>query len=341
MSTSGIVTFRLNRDQILTQALINVGALDPENGTATANQLSHAATHLNLMVKAWEAHSLQLWERKYGVIFPQKNQGAYVLGNPGPGGDHAVLTDNLNLGDFVQTTLSVAAPTATTSVTLASITNVGTVGNPAITLASTWFIGIELNSGSLFWTTVNGAPVGNVVTLTDPLPSSASVGLTVYSYQTKLMRPLRILDAFYRQQGGNDVPIRLISREEYNRFGVKTSQGTPIQLFYDPQISTGIVEMYPQPTDVKGQIYIEFQKPIEDFTSSTDDFDLTQEWGETLVWNLSLRLASGAYRVPSEMYNRITMMAGSSLELVKSWDQETTSLLFQPSEVMFMGQGRG
>src|SRR6266850_4380874 len=144
MSTSGIMTFRLNRDQVLTQALINVAAIDPETGSPTTNQLTHAAFHLNLMVKAWEAHSLQLWERKYGVIFPQKNQGAYVLGNPGPGGDHAVLTDNLNLGDFIQTTLSVAAATSATTVTLASISNTGTVGNPAITLASTWFIGIEL-----------------------------------------------------------------------------------------------------------------------------------------------------------------------------------------------------
>ncbi len=292
------------------------------------------------MVKAWEAHSLQLWERKYGVVFPQKNQGLYVLGNPGPGGDHSVLTDNLNLGDFIQTTLSVAAVASATSVTLTSITNVGTVGNPAITLASTWFIGIELDTGFLFWTTVNGAPAGNVVTLASALPSSASAGLTVYSYQTKLMRPLRILDAFYRQQGGNDVPIRLISREEYNRFGVKTSQGTPIQLFYDPQISTGLVEMYPQPTDVKGQIFIEFQKPIEDFTTSTDDFDLPQEWGEALVWNLSLRL-SIPYRPPQEIYNRIIQMAASSLDLVKGWDQENTSMFLQPSEVMYMGQGRG
>lgn len=340
MATSGVMTFRLNRDQVLTQALINVAAVDPEQGSPTANQITHSATHLNLMVKAWEAHSLQLWERKYGVVFPQKNQGLYVLGNPGPGGDHAVLTDNLNLGDFIQTTLSVAAAAAATSVTLTSITNVGTVGNPAITLATTWFIGIELDSGSLFWTTVNGAPAGNVVTLLTGLPSSASAGLTVYAYQTKLMRPLRILDAFYRQQGGNDIPIRLISREEYNRFGVKTSQGTPIQLFYDPQINTGLVELYPQPTDVKGQIYIEFQKPIEDFVSSTDDFDFPQEWGEALIWNLSLRLCT-PYRVPTEQYNRIALMAASSLDLVKNWDQEYSSVLFQPSEVMFMGAGRG
>ena len=340
MATSGVMTFRLNRDQVLTQALINVAALDPEAGTPTPNQVTHAATHLNLMVKAWEAHSLQLWERKYGVIFPQKNQGMYVLGNPGPAGDHAVLTDNLNLGDFIQTTVSVAAVASATSVTLTSITNVGTVGNPAITLANTWFIGIELDSGFLFWTTVNGAPAGNVVTLTAGLPSSASAGLTVYAYQTKLMRPLRILDAFYRQQGGNDIPIRLISREEYNRFGVKTSQGTPIQLFYDPQINTGLVELYPQPTDVKGQIYIEFQKPIEDFVTSTDDFDLPQEWGEALIWNLSLRLAV-PYRVPTEQYNRIEKMAVVSLDLAKNWDQEYASILFQPSEVMYMGTGRG
>lgn len=41
------------------------------------------------------------------------------------------------------------------------------------------YIGIELDDGTQHQTTVNGAPVGNTITLTDALPSAAAIGNTV------------------------------------------------------------------------------------------------------------------------------------------------------------------
>lgn len=340
MASSGVVTFRLNRDQIINQALLQVGGIDPESGTPTATQVSNAAFALNLMVKTLETKGLQLWERKYGVVFTQKNQGVYVLGSPGPAGDHATLTSNLlGVGGFIKTTLSVAAVTASATVTLSTITSSTTPGIAAVSIASTYNIGIQLDNGSIQWTTVNGAPAGNVITLTNILTGAAAAGNLVYSYQTKLIRPLRILDSFYRQQAGNDVPVRIISRDEYNRFGLKTSPGTSIQLYYDPQVNSGFLSLYPVPADSLGLLFIEFQKPIEDFVASTDDFDLPQEWGEALVWNLALRLIP-SYRTPELTAARIERLAGQFLKQVTDWDQEQASIYFAPDSWMYQQQRR-
>ena len=328
MATSGTQLFKVNRDQLILSALRLCGAVDPEAAAVVSTtQTDNAAQALNMMVKSWEAKGLQLWEKRYAVLFPQLNQSQYVLGSPGPSGDHACLSTPLGTG-FVQTT--VVSQTGLTLV-VDTTSTVATAGIPAITIASTWNIGIQQTDGSLFWTTVNGAPVGNTITLTATSGTNATAGSYVYAYQTKLFRPLRITDGFVRQAAStNDVPITIISRENYNRFGNKTSTGTPIQAMYDPQLTTGYLYLYPAPSTVAQLIYLEIQKPIDDFSTSTDDYDLPQEWVEALKFNLALRLAP-EYRVPRETYAQIKELAVSTYALIDSWDQEQASVSFGPN----------
>ena len=103
MATSGVVTYRTTRDQIIKGALRVLNAYDPENSAGpTTNQVTNAAEALNLLVKKWEAVGLELWERKWGVVFPRINQGVYVLGSPGPAGDarhQRVSQGNLMAGE--------------------------------------------------------------------------------------------------------------------------------------------------------------------------------------------------------------------------------------------------
>lgn len=341
MATSGTVTYRTNRNQIINSALRLCGALDQENTAgATTNQLAYGSEALNLMIKSWEAIGLQLWERKYGVVFTQYNQNLYALGSPGPGGDHACLSTPLFSG-FVQTTLAADAASGASTITVNSTTgSVNTVGVPGTTISNTYNIGIELDSGYLQWTTVSGAPSGTTVTLAATLTDDASEGAVVYCYQTKLVRPMRILDAFVHQTvAGNDVPVNIISREQYNRFGSKSSPGQGIQLYYDPQANTGYIQTYPSFVDVSQYLVIEFTKPIEDITGSTDDYDLPQEWGEALKFNLAVRLAP-EYDVPMEKFKQISALAELSLGLVKGYDVESPAgVTFQPSAMTTMQNG--
>lgn len=336
MSTSGTVTFRTTRDDIINGALRLIGAVDPENTAgATTTQITNAAQALNLMVKSWEAVGLQVWERKYGIVFPQTSQSIFVLGGPGPAGDHACLSTPLGSG-FVQTTLASSAASGASTISVASTTGgLSTAGVTATSITSAYNIGIQLDGGTVQWTTVNGAPSGTTVTLSATLTGAASAGNYVYCYQTKLVRPLRILDAFVRQNAGsNDIPSRIISKDEYNRFGNKTSAGTPVQLAYDVQANQGHLYIYPRflsPTQV---LYIEFTKPIEDFTTSSDDYDMPQEWGETLKYNLAYRIAP-EYEVAKDKYSQIREQALGLFEFLKGYDQENASFYIQPWDWMY------
>lgn len=337
MSTSGTVVYKTNRDGIINAALRLCGVIDPENSASvTATMTTNAAEALNMLAKSWEARGVQLWEKRYAVVFPQLNQGQYVLGGPGPAGDHACLSTPLGTG-FVQTTVTSQSGT---SLVVGSTSNTGTVGTPAITMASGWNIGIQQPNGTLYWTTINGAPVGTTVTLTASSGTNATAGSVVYAYQTKLFRPLRITDGFVRQTtGGNDVPIQIIPRENYNRFGNKTSSGTSIQATYDPQLTTGYLYLYPVPSTVNQLIYLEIQKPIDDFTNSTDDYDLPQEWAEALKFNLALRIAP-EYGVPRERYEQIKELAVTSYQIIDSWDQELASVYLMPNNWSYHGSGK-
>lgn len=332
MATSGTVVYRTTRDEIIKGALRLLVSYDFENAAGpTANQLTFGAEALNLLVKQWGTRGPQLWERRYAVIFPQYQQSVFALGSPGPAGDHACITTPTGVGGFVSTTTSAAALSGASTIDVTSITSNSTAGISAVTITTGYNIGIELDDGTIQWTTVNGAPSGTTVTLTDVLDDSVTSGNTVYCYQTKLIRPLRISDGWIRQTGGNDVPMNVIAREQYNRFGQKTQTfSTPTQLYYDNQTNTGYVYLYPGFSSVDQLLYIEIQKPIDDFSSGSNDYDLPQEWGAVLKYKLAVALAP-EYEVPTEKFKQIKFLADEAFQAVSDSDQEMASIFMQPN----------
>lgn len=331
MATSGTFTFRTTRDEVIKGALRLVGGYDPENSAGpTATQITIGAEALNLMVKSWATHGQHLWERKYGVIFPQPGQAAFVLGGPGPGGDHACTTNPLGTG-FVATTLSASASSGATSITVTDVSTDATAGVSATSITDTYNVGIELDSGAVQWTTVSGAPVNSVVTLAVALTGDAASGNNVFCYQTKLYRPLRVMDGFIRDiVGGTDTPIRTISKDDYNRYGFKSATSTTVQMHYDRRVNVGHLYLYPTLANADKLLYIEFESHIEDFSASGNDYDLPQEWGETLKFNLALRLAP-EYEVPEEKFRMIQGLAEATLIQVLGYDQEVPgSVSFGP-----------
>lgn len=336
MATSGTVTYQNTRDDVVKGALRLVNAYDPENTAGpTANQISNAAETLQQILKFWETFGVHVWERKYGVVFPQQNQGTFVLGSPGPAGDHATLSSPIG-SNYVATTLVSGGSAGSTAIIVTSVNSpLNTAGNAAFTISDTYNIGIQLDTGAVQWTTVSGAPSGTTVTLAAALTSGATAGNYIYCYQTKLVRPLRLKDGFLRNMGqGNDTPAKIISREEYNRFGMKASPGTPIQLYYDVQATVGHLYVYPTFNASDKLMFIEFEAPIQDITGSTDNFDLPQEWMLPLRCNLAYWIAP-EYEVTSEKFGMIQSQAEKSLGQVLGWDQEDASVLVQPTGWMY------
>mgnify|MGYP003394904981 CR=1 FL=1 len=112
---------------------------------------------------------------------------------------------------------------------------------------------------------------------------------------------------------------------------IKKSVVTSIQSYYDIQENSGNFYVYPTTQTVTDIIYIEFTKAVDDFTNVTDDFDMPQEWGETIKWNLAYRLGF-EYGTPTKRLTMIKAVADETLQLALGYDQENASIYIQPDQ---------
>lgn len=146
-------------------------------------------------------------------------------------------------------------------------------------------------------------------------------------------KPLKIIQAFNHDTSTNvDIPIRIITRDEYNRLGNKTTTGNPIQIFYDPQMSYGDLYVFPtaNATSVtNNQIKIFYQRPFEDFDASTDEPDFPQEWYEAITWGLAYRLAA-EYQMPILHRQSLKKDADEFRLIALSFGTEEGSMFIRP-----------
>lgn len=108
-------------------------------------------------------------------------------------------------------------------------------------------------------------------------------------------KPLKIIQAFLRNTSSSvDIPIRIITRQEYELLGNKSSTGNPVQLFYEPLISTGVIHVHPVPDATVAAAYtlhIIYQRPFEDFDATADEPDFPQEYYDCIKFGLADRIA--------------------------------------------------
>jgi hypothetical protein len=276
VSTSGTVTFSVNEADIIKDALIEIGYLDASE-TPSASDIVTARRKLNMLVKQWTgqldfAPGLKMWTRRRAYLFLQDGQVSYSLG---PSGDHATET-------YVQTTLSAAEATSSTSIDLTSFSGMSASDN----------IGILLDDGSIHWTTISGAP-GATTTIATGLASAASAGNAVFAYTTKMRRPFQLDTVVRRDLSGNDSPVdSKMTVQEYEAIYSKSGEGSPSRLYFEAQRTNAKAYLDCAPEDCSEVLRIVYLSYIEDFSSQTDDVEFPAEWYRAL----SLQLANDCCR---------------------------------------------
>jgi hypothetical protein len=302
MSTSGSTDFNLTRDELLTGALRLIGKAG-RGKTPSAADISDAAEALELMVKQLQTTGVHLWKQQDATLFLDSGTQSYSL----PGA-------NMTL-DYITTSMKVAGSATDLTIDVNSISGL-TTGD---------FIGIELDNGTMQWTTINGAPSGDTVTITDALTGSAAISNTVYAYTTKIVRPLKALSA--RRQGTNDVDIDVVSREEYFRLPVKSSTGQVNTVYYDPQLTTAKLYVWPTGDKADDRLQVTFMMPIEDFDSSNINPDFPQEWLLALKYGVA-SLLGPEYGLDLNRQMYIDSRAAAFMESAVTFDEEYASVYF-------------
>lgn len=267
MATSNTYGHNITKHQIIDDAAELAGIYDPEGQNLTASQMTRYTRALNNMIMAWQADGLQIWTRKIGAVFLQKNQATYEIG---PNGDHSTLNP-------ITTTLTSGSGTGIVVASTEGMTNGDNIG-------------IEQSTGSMYWTTITSVNSATALTLAVG-GTNYLVGGQVWAYTTKLARGLRAKDGYIRQAYGNDTPVKILSEEEYMRFGIKTTPGLTTQVWYQPLLTDAKVHCYPVPTTSNTILYLELHYPFQDFVDNVDNPDFPNEWLMALVYGLAAHLA--------------------------------------------------
>lgn len=285
MALSGTYVLTRTAEEIY-QEVLEILQVVGDGETITQAQRDKITPTLNNMLKSWEAQGIHLWTFTEGSLFLQVGQNEYDFND----------SDTMLANEFFETALSQDEIATATTVTLDDVTDVANTDN----------IGIIDSNNNLFWTTVNGAPAGNVVTLTDALPTAVTEGSVVYTYKvtTPAFVPVRrILPDGVRRRESTDyeIPINFESREDYFNLPNKNQQGLPIQAYYSRQEPQGIMYLWTTPNNATSVINFSYERETQIITDDADNFDIPSYWFQAVVFNIAERLT---YKFSTSMERR-------------------------------------
>jgi hypothetical protein len=307
MAVSGSKNYAITRATIIESALKKVGVYD-QGDDVDGDDTSSANVALNLLVKEWVADGADLFLRTESTLFLQPDTQSYSLST-----DH--ITDS-----YVETTLSAAEASGQTVISVTSSTGMTAADN----------VGIKMDDNTIHWTTIVSVDSATQITITDATDDDAASGKKVYAYTTKSDRPNKILFAYRSDKNGFDTEIRVVGEAEYRRQSNKTSDGAPVEVWYNPQGNQATGKLFVWPDNggadwdkivLIGQVY------PDDFDTGSDSPDFPIEWGNALIWGLAAEIAS-EYGLPPQETAYLESKARYKLDKMLDYDQEDASVEF-------------
>lgn len=314
MATSGSIDYNLTRNDIVNQALemLNIIAAG-ETPSAEDSQL--ARNRLNGMVKNWQAQGLHLWSTDEGVLFFTDETSEYGLISSST--DVYFTTKN----DSVITQLGGDEASGQTVITVDSSTG----------MTAADIVGIVQDDDVIHWSTIASVDSSTQITIDDATVGAASEDGNVYTFTSRANRPLRILSARLVRGSGttlNEIPLTQLSKQDYFNIPNKNAIGTPNSFYYDPQLGTGRLYLWPAPEDPQWYLRYTYERTLEDFDAASDEPDFPQEWLDALVYGLAARLGPAYGRATDANYQMIVKMAEQFRIEALNWDSEVTEIQF-------------
>ena len=277
--------------------------------TTDPNVSGTCRTTFDWMLKFWQGRNIGIWLIDDLTIFLAPSTQSY---NIYASGAHATTS-------FVKTEIATAGSATDLTIDVDSITGM-TDGD---------YIGIELDDGTLQWTTINGVPAGTTVTITAALTDDVSVDSHVYTYTTRAQKFLDLVDVQFHQADDTEYPINEISREEYKSLSQKSSTGSCTQVYTDFRIDRVKVNVWPTADSVKTYINMSVRRRIDDLDSLANTIAVPPEWMLPLSTNLAYWIAP-KFGVELNKIGVIKTLADETLKTIMGFDQEDTSMFITP-----------
>jgi hypothetical protein len=310
MARSGSYNYGMDRDTLIKRAM-HMANIVNLNQAARGDDHAFAVDILQSLIKLWQAEGIQLWNRRQATLFTAYQDEQYSLS---ASGDHCA-------NSFVSTTISAAEASGQSIISLTSTVGMTAADN----------IGIELDGGTRQWTTIISVDSATQVTITTALTGAAAAGNTVVTYTNKISdRPLRILDMRKVQLDNSNITTQMeqIGYAEYFNISLKTTDGAPVNFYYDKLLDAGQLYVFPRPDDVNILLNFTYHEAIEDLDSGTDNIDFPVEWTLPLIYGLAAELMV-AYGKFQEL-PIIQQKAEQYKEIARDFDSDEDPLFILP-----------
>tara|TARA_R110000772_G_scaffold16184_6_gene46231 strand:- start:3762 stop:4715 length:954 start_codon:yes stop_codon:yes gene_type:complete len=304
MALSDSIDFTVTRDDLIQEALEEIGVLDIGE-TPSALQLTSCARSLNLMLKQWQADEVNLFAVSRTYLFLAKSINEYKLGSTAR-----------YVNAFTQTTLSGDAGVGSTSINLTSTTGIvdGTI------------ILVKTTDNDLESLTASAVGTLGVVPIDVATVGTMDNGAVVYFYQpTDLAnRPMKILDGTRREsttEGATDIPLDLITRKDYVSLSNKNATGVSVQIYQNPELDFLRVRTWPSPSDASFYYTLWVQDTLDDLDAATNNPAYPQEWQNAIALGLAVRVHR-KFGVPSQEIQATMMAAAEAYDIAYGYDRE-------------------
>lgn len=310
MARSGSYNFSMDRDTIIKRAMQLANIINL-NQASRGDDHAFAVDIFQSMIKLWQAEGIQLWNRRQATLFTAYQDEQYTISNTG---EHCT-------NSYVNTTISTAEASGQTVLSVTSSTGMTAADN----------IGIELDNKTRQWTTIVSVDSATQITVAAALTGASAAGNTVVAYTNKISdRPLRILDmrTVDLSNSNSTISMENIGYSEYFNIPIKTTDGRPLNYYYDKLLDAGILYVFPRPDNVDILLNFTYHEAIEDVDSSTNNMDFPVEWTLPLIYGLAaeLMIAYGKFQELPIIQGR----ADQYKQLAREFDSDEDPLFILP-----------
>jgi len=324
MTSSSSWDFSMTAAQVIQSAFEDLGVV-VAGGTVQTADSTMALQRLNMIVKQLQGDSdfspgIKIWTRQRITLFLAIGQQTYTVG--------PAATDSRASTLVGRTTISADEAAAQTVISITSNTDVTSYPGTTITMTNGDIVGIQLNDGTIQWTTISGTP-GITMTISNALTAASSAGKYVWWFTSRAQRFPEIEFAALRDSNFNDTQLGVYTQvQEYENTVAKFSDSDPTSILVEPlRLNTRII-LNSQPTDVTKQIFLTVLYPAEDYDSSANDIAFPQEYFRLLSWEL-------AWAISPSKGGRWTQTMQDNLNdarmKARSLNPEKSVLYFQPN----------
>jgi hypothetical protein len=215
MSTSGSYNFSMTAAEVIQSAYEDLGVLQPGVSPSSA-QSAMALKRLNILAKQLSggvdgARGIKVWTRQRVTLALAKGQQSYLIG--------PASTDARASTQMGRTTLSAAEAAGQTTLSITSNTDTTSYPGTTITMTASDIIGIELDDGTIQWTTISGTPA-STAGVSDALTGAAASGNYVYWFTSRAERFPEIEAAVLRDESNDDRPLDIFREVRAYEYGV-------------------------------------------------------------------------------------------------------------------------